>query len=181
MHAGAACGGREPVVPGKAMWTAIVEANPVKRCNRQYGSSGKQWRHVRGFTLIELMIAVAVVAILAAIAFPSYQDSVRKSRRGQAKADLIELTQLLERYHTVNNSYAGWTPPYAKSPRDGDEQYGIDAGTPAANTFTLTATPSATTGQDKDRCGTLTIDQAGTKTHSAGTDAECSFGTLAGG
>ncbi|MCW5566993.1 MAG: prepilin-type N-terminal cleavage/methylation domain-containing protein, partial [Dokdonella sp.] len=48
---------------------------------------------VRGFTLIELMITVAIIAIIVAIAVPSYQDSVRKSRRGQVKADITELAQ----------------------------------------------------------------------------------------
>ena len=59
------------------------------------------FKHAKGFTLIELMIVVAVVAILATIAMPSYQEHVRKSRRAQAKADLVELAQQLERHHTV--------------------------------------------------------------------------------
>lgn len=59
----------------------------------------------RGFTLIELMIAVAVIAILAAVAFPSYQDSVRKTRRADAKAALERVAALQERWFTENNSY----------------------------------------------------------------------------
>jgi prepilin-type N-terminal cleavage/methylation domain-containing protein len=51
----------------------------------------------KGFTLIELMIAVVVIAILAAIAYPSYQDSVRKSRRADAKSALMEHAQFMER------------------------------------------------------------------------------------
>ena len=58
-----------------------------------------------GFTLIELMIVVAVVAILAAIAVPSYQEQVRKSRRAQAKADIVEYVQMAERFFTVNNTF----------------------------------------------------------------------------
>ncbi len=80
-------------------------------------------RTATGFTLIELMITVAVVAILAAIALPSYQAYVRKANRAQAKADLVELAQMLERRHTVENTYAGMTLPFSQSPRDGTARY----------------------------------------------------------
>lgn len=137
-----------------------------------------------GFTLIELMIVVAVVAILAAIAIPSYQDSVRKARRGQAKADLVELAQRAERFHTVNNTYAGFFTPLDASdkvsPRDGNGPYytitrdgGADT---AANTFVLSAAPVAASGQTKDiRCMTLTLNQAGSKqiVGGTGTAADC--------
>ncbi len=129
-------------------------------------SCGSMTRRLqRGFTLIELMIVVAVVGILAAIAIPSYQDSVRKSRRAQAKADLVEYAQMAERWFTVNNSYAAFTlPPDRETP-----QYDIQVNA-AATTFTLTATPED--GQAEDRCGTLTINQAGRKTHSTSVPAQ---------
>ncbi len=130
------------------------------------------FKHAKGFTLIELMIVVAVVAILATIAMPSYQEHVRKSRRAQAKADLVELAQQLERHHTVQNSYAGLTLPFTQSPRDGTSRYTLSyVGTPAAGTFTIQAVPGE--GQSSDKCGTLTLDQAGRKTSSASTVAEC--------
>ena len=119
----------------------------------------------RGFTLIELMIVVAVVGILAAIAIPSYQDSVRKSRRAQAKADLVEYAQMAERWFTVNNSYAAFALPADRE----TPQYDIQVNA-AATTFTLTATPED--GQAEDRCGTLTINQAGVKTHSTSVPAQ---------
>lgn len=131
-----------------------------------------------GFTLIELMVVVAVVAILAAIAFPSYQEQVRKSRRGQAKADLVEYAQLAERYHTVNNTYVGFTAP-TQSPREGVAFYGVALSNLAQSTFTLTATPVAGGPQASDRCGVMTINQAGVKTHKSGTVGECQFGALA--
>ena len=123
-----------------------------------------------GFTLIELMIVVAIVAILAAIAYPSYQEQVRKSRRADAKAVLLEAAQWLERHYTVNNTYvvdfaADFPTALKKSPKDGgpaDGYYAITLAT-AANTFTLTATPQTTGGQDKDKCGGLTLAHTGAK------------------
>jgi type IV pilus assembly protein PilE len=131
----------------------------------------------KGFTLIELMVVVAVVAILAAIAIPSYQDSVRKSRRGQVKADIVELAQRAERWHTINNTYVGFwaTVPAGErvSPRTGGSAaYNIDM-VEAANTFVFTAIPQG--GQTADvRCMTLTLDQAGVKTKSgSGALSDC--------
>ena len=62
-------------------------------------------RRSHGFTLIELMVVVAVVAILSAIAYPSYRDSVLKGRRAEARSALAELLQQQERFMTQNNSY----------------------------------------------------------------------------
>lgn len=133
-------------------------------------------RRVPGFTLIELMIVVAVVAILAAIAYPSYQEHIRKTRRAQAKADLVEYAQLAERYHTVNNSYEGFTLPASQSPREegATAQYNlvltVDKKT-AASQFRITAEPTG--AQAEDRCGKLSLDQASVKRHSKGDYKEC--------
>ncbi|BAV96994.1 type IV pilin protein [Lysobacter enzymogenes] len=130
-------------------------------------------RRSLGFTLIELMIAVAIVGILAGIAYPAYNDAIRKSRRAQAKADLAELSQRAERWYTAKNSYAGF---FAKvkadnldySPRDrprAEAFYAIsrDGGADAAdNTFVLTAAPQG--DQVKDVCMSLSVDAAGKKT-----------------
>ena len=95
--------------------------------------------------MIELMIAVAIVAILTAIAVPAYDDSVRKARRGQVKADMAELAQRAERWHTVNNTYVGfWADVPASdkvSPRTGGTVAYVVSQNENANTFTLTATP----------------------------------------
>lgn len=63
----------------------------------------------QGFTLIELMIVVAVIGILAAVAYPAYTDSVLKGRRAQGRTALAELLQQQERYMTQNNCYLGFT------------------------------------------------------------------------
>lgn len=118
-----------------------------------------------GFTLLELMIVVAIVAILAAVAYPSYKDQIRKSRRAQAKADLVEYAQMAERYFTVNNTYVGFSLPKTQSPREsGSPAY--YALTPSgsfasASTFTITATAQG--DQANDRCGNLSITNTGKK------------------
>ncbi len=119
----------------------------------------------RGFTLVELMIVVAIIAVLAAVAYPAYQDQVRKSRRAQAKADLVELSQMAERWRTVNNTYATFVPPFTQSPRNGTAQYSIAFAVPTGSisAYTLTATPATATKQNKDKCGILAIDQTNTK------------------
>ncbi|MGY3265246.1 type IV pilin protein [Lysobacter sp. HA35] len=127
----------------------------------------------RGFTLIELMIVVVVIAILAAIAYPSYSQYTRKAKRNQAKADLVEYAALAERFHTINNSYASFTLPNTSSPRQGgNPAYTLALNpTPTQSGFTITATP--TTNQVKDKCGTLSINQAGVKSPNTGTQADC--------
>ncbi|TVR66963.1 MAG: prepilin-type N-terminal cleavage/methylation domain-containing protein [Candidatus Competibacteraceae bacterium] len=115
----------------------------------------------RGFTLIELMIVVAIVAILAAIAYPSYQEQVRKSRRADAQAVLLEAAQWMERRFTENlvAGYDGVALPagLTQSPKGGSTAYYvITVGNLAQNTFTLTATPQAAGGQNNHKCGGLT-------------------------
>ena len=128
----------------------------------------KPWR-LRGFTLIELMIVVAVVAILAAIAYPSYQEQVRKGRRADAMAQMMTLAQAYERFYTSNNIYDGFWGPLPASqkqtPTQGTAFYQLTSTTDAGGrAFSITATPQVAGGQDQDRCGILTINQAGVKT-----------------
>jgi len=124
-----------------------------------------------GFTLIELMIVVAVIAILAAVAYPSYAEQVRKSRRAQAKADLVEYMAMAERFHTVNNSYANFTLPTNQSPREGGTaHYSL---TRVATRSTLVITATAQGGQAQDKCGNLGLNQASVKTNSKGTLSDC--------
>lgn len=115
-----------------------------------------------GFTLIELMLVIGVIAVLSAIAYPSYLDQVRKSRRGAVKADLVEYAQRAERQHSSSNTYAGYALPYTVSPREGGTAYYNLKVDTTQSTFTITATPQGS--QAKDKCGEMTIDQANRKT-----------------
>ena len=122
----------------------------------------------RGFTLIELMIVVAIVALLAAIAVPSYARYVEKARRADAKSALLDAAQRLERCYTQNNTYVGC--PVATG-LTGDGFYTIAAPTQEANAFTLTAAPAGPQVNDT-RCGTLTLNSDGSRVASGslGTD-----------
>ena len=131
----------------------------------------------KGFTLIELMIVVAIVGILAAVAYPSYQRYVQDSRRSDARANLVQLAQFMERYYTANGRYVdggGNAPalPFTESPRDGnDKYYDLQLQGVNAQNYTLTATPKG--AMAGDRCGTLSINQAGVKAASGGSVDEC--------
>ncbi|WP_175497957.1 type IV pilin protein [Dokdonella immobilis] len=122
-------------------------------------------KQLRGFTLIELLIVIVIVAVLAAIALPGYQDHVRKTRRTQAKADMLEITQMLEREFTLNRSYEGFdTSGFDQSPRSGKAYYAITyAPDPMINSYTITATPVDSQLNDT-KCGVLTLDNLGAKT-----------------
>lgn len=136
--------------------------------------------HERGFSLIELMIVVAVVGILAAVAYPSYREYVIRSNRNVAKSDLMELQQWLERNYTLTNNYdlapdgTAVTLPFTQSPKSGGPLYvvGFD-GAATASSYSLKAVPVSGSVQAGDsKCGTLTITSAGVKSVSGSDTVE---------
>jgi type IV pilus assembly protein PilE len=133
-----------------------------------------------GFTLIELMIVVAIIGILASIAYPSYQDSVAKGRRADAKSVLMEASVLMERTYTATGCYTGCTgaptdlPATLKqSPKSSAKAFYNVTLTADASTFTLSATPTSAAPDSK--CGVLTLNNQGVKTsqYSSGTWEGC--------
>ena len=127
-----------------------------------------------GFTLIELMITVAIVAILAAIAYPSYQSQVSSSRRSDAQGTLTSFALAMERFYTANNTYLGAAGTKAvpansgapwifstEAPLDGATKYydlTIKAGA-TQNSYTLVATPKGAQTDD----GVIELDSTGVK------------------
>ena len=122
-------------------------------------------RKTTGFTLVELMIVIAVMAILVSLALPSYQQSIRKGRRADAQTDLIEFVGQAERVFTQTNSYAT-----AVLPATTDFYTYTFSVAASASAYTIQAAPK--TVQDQDRCGTMRVDQAGLRTRT-GTLADC--------
>jgi type IV pilus assembly protein PilE len=120
-------------------------------------------RIVRGFTLIELMVTVAIIGLLAAIAFPAYSKYMIKSNRGAAQAYLMELAQAENQYMADSRTYSSTVNDLVAPPAALTGKYTISivttAGPPA--TFVLKATPDPAGPQATDP--ELTLDQSGAK------------------
>ena len=157
---------------------------PVRamRSRRQSGCPG-------GFTLLELLIAVAIFGLLAAFAYPSYLDHARKTKRSAAKSALIELSSRQTQYHLDNKTYTSdltnlgypTSPAYIDSigntvtatATDRIYQIGAQAGTVNANEFTLAAIPQLTQTRDTT-CATLRLSSTGQKTETgSGSASNC--------
>lgn len=117
-----------------------------------------QFKKQQGFTLIEIMIVVAIIAILSAIALPSYNEYVRRGHRAEARAGLLQGAQWMERAATATGTYplTAAFPASLQSVPGG--RYGISAVSDGA-TFTLTAAPQG--AQSGDKCGSYTLTNTG--------------------
>jgi len=119
-------------------------------------------RHGAGFTIIELMIVVAIIGILGAYVYPLYSDSVTRGHRTQIVVLLSEQSQSLERFYTKKGLYSG-----ADNVSPGNQHYRITSDL-ADNTYVLTATRREGTPMANDACGNYTLDHMGL---AANTDA----------
>lgn len=120
----------------------------------------------RGFTLIELMIVVAIVGILSSIAYGSYQDSIVKSRRKVAQGCLLEQAQFMERFFTTNMTYATATlpaPTRQQCQADLASYYGFGLVT-TVDTYTLTATAKGIQENADANCKVMEVTQTGART-----------------
>ena len=117
----------------------------------------------RGMTLIELMVVVAIVAILASVALPTWNTQVQKSRRADARNTLILVRVEQEKYRADNGSYASSMSAlglgiYNSTSRD---YYNVSIVSSSATAFVASAAPNANGGQSGDSCGTFAINQSG--------------------
>lgn len=131
------------------------------------------WRG--GFTLLELMIVVAVVGILAAVAYPSYVEYVARGHRSDLKTQIAAAQQWLERHYSANYVYGTSTSadtgntgfdaqPFAHSPAQGDARYDLSIVVGGSGqTYTLTATRSGAGSMRNDPCGDLSVTNTGVK------------------
>lgn len=121
-----------------------------------------------GFSLIELMVAVAIVAVLVMAALPDFTAQSEKTRRSVAKADLMELSSFMQRFYTQNNRFdqdtggASVALPFSESPKDGTAKYyDLSLKAVAQSSYELQAKPKGS--QAGDPCGNLTIKHTGAK------------------
>lgn len=121
----------------------------------------------KGFTLIEVMIVVAIIGILAAIAYPSYDEYVKRGNRTEGQAFLHDVAARQERYFSQNNEYADTAAKLNVSTSSETGKYTLTIDT--TDSYTLTATPAFT----DTKCGNLTLNALGEKGASAGTVERC--------
>jgi type IV pilus assembly protein PilE len=129
-------------------------------------------RRAGGFTLIELMIVVAIVAIISAIAVPAYTSHIAKARRADARTQLLQVAQFMQRFYAANDQFekdrAGndvfdQIPANLKrAPMDGNQLYTLTVD-PSVTAYTLTMAPVAGTTMSSDACGSFTLNSVGVR------------------
>jgi len=126
-------------------------------------------KNSKGFTLIELMIAVVVISIIAAIAYPSFMEQIKKARRSDAKQSLMAVAAKLEQFYQDNKGY----PTVANMARLGyggttftspEDYYTISFnGAPTSTSYSIQADPAATSQAADTGCAIFRLDHLGVK------------------
>ena len=131
----------------------------------------KMRNKMRGFTLIEAMIVVALIGFIAAIGYPSYRDQVIKSRRSDGMAALLELADRMERHYSDVGTYKqaddSDTTVADVFPSYSSDYYTLTIDSQDNISFTVSAAPKAGSTQTKDKCGTFTLTSQGVRSVSA--------------
>lgn len=142
-------------------------------------------RSSRGFTLIEIMITVAIIGILAAVAMPSYTSYIARAKRADARTQLLQAAQFMQRFYAANDSYStdrgsnsvlgsgvGMPDNLRKSPSDGTALYQLNTSittsgnytaTVSASAYTLTMAPISGRNMASDPCGMFTLTSSGVR------------------
>ena len=114
----------------------------------------------KGFSLIEVMVTMAIVALAASIAYPSFVETIRKARRADATTTLLDLHLAQEKYRANNPTYAANLADLGMTSASNEGYYTVAIAAAAANSFSATASPAAGTAQASDSC-TFTLTQEG--------------------
>ena len=120
-----------------------------------------------GFTLIELMIVLAVLSIIVAVGYPSYQEHIKKSRRAEGMGQLLELADRMERAYSDSGTYpTDITEVFVATTPGG--LYSLSIVTANNISFIVSATPTSVKNQNDDKCHTFTLTSLGEKSVSGG-------------
>ena len=136
----------------------------------------KAYKPQHGFTLIEMMIVVAIIGVLAAIAYPSYQQYVIKTKRTDMMSEMYNIASEIESRKLAQGSYnvisTGVITDFATAyPRQGTKLYDVTITNPLVTKWTITATPKSNTQMASD--GNLTLNYQGIKCRGNSTNKKC--------